>query len=516
MRRALQGNGDHELAVGLGASVRRPARAVGEIVGEPNDDATRANVPDDLPGVRRPAVASRKAGGRWERMGDVPSAFREVAAVRLGDVERTRVYEHGWQSWSPTAAYGVGDRPHRPRNDAVRVMCYRPDRVQPGSVFQGEGLLAVDDGARVHVVGVTGPGDLVPSVRAAVRDGYVVICADGPVGVRVDDGPSGLQGALGRWGEQYAQAAGLGRLRPAPTIWCSWYQYFTKVTEQDIFENLDAMDELALPIDVVQIDDGYQAEIGDWLALSERFPSLAELCARIRDRGRRAGVWTAPLLVGARSRVAAGHPGWLVGGGAGSPLSVGHHWDQDLFVLDVTHPDAAAYLTDVFTTSRGYGIDFFKIDFVFAGAIPGRRYADVAPVESYRQALRLIRGAVGDDAYLLGCGAPMLPSVGLVDAMRVSPDTGLNYEPADGDLSQPSIRAAELTGRWRSWQHGRFWVNDPDCLLARPGIPRREAWAAHVERYGGLRGSSDRLRALDDWGLETTRRLLVPVSATPL
>ena len=27
-------------------------------------------------------------------------------------------------------------------------------------------------------------------------------------------------------------------------------------------------------------------------------------------------------------------------------------------------------------------------------------------------------------------------------------------------------------------------------------------------RYGGLRGSSDRLRALDGWGLQTTRRLL--------
>ena len=39
----------------------------------------------------------------------------------------------------------------------------------------------------------------------------------------------------------------------------------------------------------------------------------------------------------------------------------------------------------------------------------------------------------------------------------------------------------------------------------------REEWAGHVERYGGLRGSSDRLAALDDWGLATTRRLLSTV-----
>ena len=32
-----------------------------------------------------------------------------------------------------------------------------------------------------------------------------------------------------------------------------------------------------------------------------------------------------------------------------------------------------------------------------------------------------------------------------------------------------------------------------------------------LEQYGGLRGSSDRLALLDDWGLETTRRLLSEV-----
>jgi alpha-galactosidase len=72
----------------------------------------------------------------------------------------------------------------------------------------------------------------------------------------------------------------------------------------------------------------------------------------------------------------------------------------------------------------------------------------------------------------------------------------------------PTRRAAALTGAARAFQHGRFWVNDPDCLIARPAVERREQWAEHVERHGGLRGSSDRLRDLDDWGLETTRRLL--------
>ena len=42
-------------------------------------------------------------------------------------------------------------------------------------------------------------------------------------------------------------------------------------------------------------------------------------------------------------------------------------------------------------------------------------------------------------------------------------------------------------------------------------MERRADWAGHVRRYGGLRGSSDRLAALDEWGLETTRDLLATV-----
>jgi alpha-galactosidase len=78
----------------------------------------------------------------------------------------------------------------------------------------------------------------------------------------------------------------------------------------------------------------------------------------------------------------------------------------------------------------------------------------------------------------------------------------------EGDWALPSSQAAMLTGANRQWQHGRFWVNDPDCLIVRPDVERREEWAAHVERVGGLVGSSDRLNDLDEWGLATTRRLL--------
>ena len=270
---------------------------------------------------------------------------------------------------------------------------------------------------------------------------------------------------------------------------------------------------MELPIGVIQLDDGFSDDVGNWVRTTARFGSpLAAVAAEVRAAGRRAGIWTAPLLVGERSRVAAEHPEWLVGG-----ADAGWNWGQRLRVLDVTHPDAAAHLQGVFRRLLSWGFDYFKLDFLYAGALPGRRRQDASPLAAYREALRLIRGAVGPRATLLGCGAPLLPSLGLVDAMRVGPDVATHYEPAPGgDLSAPSGRGAALTVRARAFQHGRFWINDPDCLIARPGMERREEWAETVERWGGLRASGDRLATLDGWGLETTRRLLVPSTPRPL
>lgn len=423
------------------------------------------------------------------------------------DIATARVYEHGWQSWSPTTAYALTDRPRRPATNAIRVMSYRPERDPDEDSFQGEGLLCVqesEDGP-AHVFGAAADADPVPSISAVVDADRVVVSADGPVEHVVDDGPDGLRGALARWGDRLAAAAGAVTIRPAPTLWCSWYYYWTQVTEADVLENVDAMDRLELPIDVVQLDDGYQTEIGDWLSLSGRFESLEGLASRIRAAGRQPGIWVAPFLVGERSRTYAEHPDWLVGNGY-----AGHNWDQDVYALDATHPGANAYLREVFATLHGYGFDFFKIDFIYAGAIEGGRHGGGAAIEAYREGLRTIRAAIGD-SYLLGCGAPILPSVGLVDAMRVSPDVAPHYDPLPNDPTGPSQAAAVLTGSGRAWQHGRLWVNDPDCLLARPQMERREDWALHVERHGGLRGSSDRLRDLDQWGLDVTRRLLTAV-----
>ncbi|MGH2428588.1 MAG: glycoside hydrolase family 36 protein [Candidatus Limnocylindria bacterium] len=438
---------------------------------------------------------------------DDEATTTEIQAVLEIDPASARVHEHGWQSWTPASTYGVNERPHRRRTDRNAVMHTHGGSMPPRG-FSAAGLLAVDpgNGAPIHVFAARDGRRAVPTTSAERSGDRLVVRADGPVDHLEDAGPGGIEGALARWSDNVVAGMQLPPPRPAPTAWCSWYHYFTEVTEADIDENLAAMEELDLPIEVVQLDDGYQAEVGDWVTLSDRFASLEAMARRIHASGRRAGIWIAPFLVGERSELARRHPDWLVQSGTG-PTDAGWNWDEDLAALDVTHPAAAAYLADVLGTMRGWGFDFFKVDFVYAGALDGQRNQPIDGLEAYRIGMELIREAIGD-AYLLGCGAPILPSIGLVDAMRVSPDTAPTYEPSDGSLSEPEVSLAIVTGVARAFQHGRFWINDADCLIVRPEVERREEWADHVGRYSGLRSSSDRLRSLDAWGLETTRRLL--------
>lgn len=84
---------------------------------------------------------------------------------------------------------------------------------------------------------------------------------------------------------------------------------------------------------------------------------------------------------------------------------------------------------------------------------------------AYRQGLKAIREALGD-AYFLACGAPVLPSLGLCDGLRVGPDVaGYWMSHRDDDLlmntATPGTRNAIRTTLQRLW----LWPlveTDPD------------------------------------------------------
>lgn len=86
------------------------------------------------------------------------------------------------------------------------------------------------------------------------------------------------------------------------------------VSEEDVLENTSYLKSLAarpgsgLPVRYVQVDDGYQEGIGDWLESNEKFPhGIAWLARQTRAAGFIPGIWVAPFAVAESSE--------LVGGG---------------------------------------------------------------------------------------------------------------------------------------------------------------------------------------------------------
>lgn len=313
------------------------------------------------------------------------------------------------------------------------------------------------------------------------------------------------------------------------TGWCSWYMYGNQVGEAQVMENLASAALLGdeIPLHVLQLDDGYQEAWGDWRTRNDRFPhSLGWLADRMRGSGFLPGLWIAPLIVERKSQVAREHPEWLLRGPKGRPAKAGLVSSFVGRVLDATHPEVLRHIGEIINdVVHEWGYDYLKLDFLYAAALMGRRHdRQMTRAQALRRTLEVIRAAAGDRAYLAACGAPLGPAIGLVDAMRIGPDTAPNWQPKLGlftglverNHSLPSLRNSLTQGMTRAWTHGRWWVSDPDVLMMRDEqtaltAPEVLAQATLIGLTGGTTLLSD---DLDD--LPPERRQLVSTLFPPL
>ncbi len=462
-----------------------------------------------------------------------------------GPPSEWRFLRLGYQSWSPAGWVGLGEQERRPRLRMVRtVNCgpLTPDPAPGRSVSDFATVLRSPSRGGLSVGFVTHERFLTHVECEASAGGVRSLAARTVVerarlrageSVRAERLWLGLDGPADDGVATWAERAGIEMEAPVPQRppagWCSWYHFFTRVRASDVSRQLERLAALRGQIEVVQIDDGYQAAVGDWLERGPRFPDGLEALAReIRAAGFRAGVWLAPFLASRASRLAREHPDWLLRDAAGRPVSalMNPAWKGRLcYALDPTHPEARAYLTDVVARLRALGFDYLKLDFLYAGALRGARREPLPSAAAYRLGLHAIREAAGPDAFLVGCGAPLGPSIGLVDAMRIGPDTAPAWRARVADLlygipCAPSARNALRNVLARAALHQRLWLNDPDCALVRDRRTRLthaevETLAAAIAVSGGLVVDSDDLACVGPERMALLRRLLPASGRTP-
>ncbi len=243
--------------------------------------------------------------------------------------------------------------------------------------------------------------------------------------------------------------------------WESWYSYYLDISQETFLKELENAN---LKYEVFQLDDGYEADIGDWLRTNSKFPDGLEFLARkIKEKSMKAGIWTAPFSVSESSELFRSHPDYLVKDDKGNPVVAYENWNKKIYAIDLSNDEAIEWLKNLFSTLKGYGYEFFKIDFLFAGMVPGKRKSNLSPVESYTRGMKAIAEAVGE-GHILGCGAPLLPSIGYVDSMRIGADTAPEW--GEMDIGTPSAKYSIRNALTRNFMN-KWWVNDPDCVMAR-------------------------------------------------
>ncbi len=303
--------------------------------------------------------------------------------------------------------------------------------------------------------------------------------------------------------DTYARAAAVenkARVNPA-RIWCSWYSgFYDRVTVKDIRENLRRLSLLKSPVEYIQLDDGYQSVIGDWLQTNSRFPEgLEALACEIGHAGFKPGIWTAPFSVSPASQLFAAHSDWVVRTKSGKPVKagfiMGKFGPRPYYALDTTIPEVRQHISSLFARLREMGWSLFKIDFLTSAMIEGvRRDNSKTRAEAYRLGMQAVRDGVGDDGLILTGIGPFLTNVGLIDIQRLSPDTCFGSpswttmeQRLTGDRMTPGVRNQTAVSIGRTFTNDILWSGDPDAIVG-PGLAPNEA--VYLKTVALMTGSS--------------------------
>ncbi len=304
-----------------------------------------------------------------------------------------------------------------------------------------------------------------------------------------DDARQGLETYADRLASNYSI-----KLPPQPAGYCTWYadQHGGACDEKHLAELAAYAAEQLKPygFEFVQIDDGWQDGVStngpcrNFTAHRPEGPypsGMQATASTITRLGLTPGIWFMPFAGTSYDPFFKDHQDWFAKDQQGKPFET--TWGGTC--LDMTHPGAQQHLRWVVRRiAHEWGYRFFKMDGLWTGTATRLMYVndgyqddqmgeaslsnpDQTAIEAYRDGLKLVRQEAGPEVFLLGCCVSqnmrsLGGSFGLVDAMRVGPDTGA------GHIGAPH-------GSRNYFLHGRVWYNDPDCVSVRAGTPLHQA-----------------------------------------
>lgn len=268
------------------------------------------------------------------------------------------------------------------------------------------------------------------------------------------------------------------KLKNPAVGWCSWYAFGRNINENNILSQSKWFKENPkIPVEYILIDEGY-CKWGDWLEIDKnKFPNGFDyLFSEIRKNKQRVGLWIAPFLIERNSRLFNKHPDWVtqtnnkpVLGIKASPLD---KYVFERYVLDIRKQEVKDYVFETIDKILEDGkVELLKLDFLFC--------IYFIPKVTHLEAGKFVREMFNHirikypKVYTISCGVPLVPCIGVVDSMRIGPDT---ISPIVEKIpflfklfNKLRIKEVFANIEKRIWTK-KYWNLDPDVFVCRDNL----------------------------------------------
>ncbi len=251
--------------------------------------------------------------------------------------------------------------------------------------------------------------------------------------------------------------------------WCSWYDRYTNIDQEHILritETIKSQREV-LPFQVIQIDHGWHGPFGDWDENEKFSLGMDHIAEKIRDAGAIPGIWLAPVVC---------------------DIEKPEDWFQtpEGGFLDPTHPEVEEFILSTVRTAKEQGYRYFKFDYNYLKDFRPFNQK-MTHFEVMRHLFRLYREAIGEESYMLACGAPTRPVIGIADANRIAWDAIARWKSFPlADDGIPTLPTDIFDGIYNiagsAVMNNIIYHNDPDVAYM---LPRAEShiWQGPKEDF---------------------------------
>ena len=299
--------------------------------------------------------------------------------------------------------------------------------------------------------------------------------------------------------------------KPIHSGWCSWSCYYSDINQKNITNVANQLDNhfAHKKPSLIQLDDGWQAGHhfpGKWEEDREKFPEgICKMAEFVNEKGMDFGLWLAPFLMSESSPYYEEMKGML--------LKNSRYVHQNHNTLDLAKPEVLEHIKNTFKwCAEDLKSVYFKLDFLILslrreGAIEDFvHFEEDYSVAVYRKALMAVREAIGEERFLLLCGAPILEAAGIFDGTRIGSDIAWHRNKNNPDYWL-IIKHCIANTMLRYFYHDKVFINDPDGVILRdvdigdsfdPTYAEARAWATATAMSGGLILENDEVEKLSE------------------